>query len=71
MDAKTGSPTPTMDVDRRVVQLFLIHEAQLLDERRFRDWMALFTEDGTYWVPAVPDRRARSTRPHCFMTTAS
>jgi 3-phenylpropionate/cinnamic acid dioxygenase small subunit len=32
---------------------FLIHEARLLDERRFRDWMALFTEDGSYWVPAT------------------
>jgi ethylbenzene dioxygenase subunit beta len=31
-------------------------EAKLLDERRFRDWMALFAEDGTYWVPAVADQ---------------
>ena len=36
------------------IELFLLHEAQLLDARRFRDWMDLFTEDGTYWVPAVP-----------------
>ena len=36
---------------------FIVHEARLLDERRFRDWMALFAEDGTYWVPAVPDQR--------------
>jgi 3-phenylpropionate/cinnamic acid dioxygenase small subunit len=35
---------------------FIIHEARLLDARRFRDWMALFAEDGTYWVPAVPDQ---------------
>src|SRR5215471_19972778 len=37
---------------------FLIHEARLLDERRFREWMALFAEDGTYWVPAVPDQES-------------
>ena len=36
---------------------FIVHEARLLDERCFRDWMALFAEDGTYWVPAVPDQR--------------
>jgi 3-phenylpropionate/cinnamic acid dioxygenase small subunit len=36
------------------IELFLMHEARLLDERRFEEWMALFTEDGTYWVPAVP-----------------
>src|SRR4029077_17783690 len=35
---------------------FIIHEARLLDARRFRDWMALFADDGPYWVPAVPDQ---------------
>ena len=47
-----------------------MHEARLLDERRFRDWMDLFADDGTYWVPAAPTRRARSTKPRCSMTTA-
>jgi benzoate/toluate 1,2-dioxygenase beta subunit len=41
-------------VDRAPFELFLMYEARLLDERRFRDWMELFTEDATYWVPAVP-----------------
>ncbi len=36
---------------------FLIHESRLLDERRFTDWMALFTEDGSYWVPATVGQR--------------
>lgn len=40
-------------VDAKPFERFILHEARLLDERRFRDWMALFTEDGTYWVPAV------------------
>jgi 3-phenylpropionate/cinnamic acid dioxygenase small subunit len=44
------------DADRARFEAFLIHEATLLDARRFRDWMGLFTEDGTYWVPAVPDQ---------------
>jgi ethylbenzene dioxygenase subunit beta len=30
----------------------------LLDQRRFRDWMGLFTEDGSYWVPAVPEQKS-------------
>ncbi len=33
---------------------FLLREADLLDEGRFEEWAALFTEDGTYWVPAAP-----------------
>ena len=30
---------------------FLYHEARLLDTQRYEDWLALFTEDATYWVP--------------------
>ena len=30
---------------------FLYREARLLDERRFDEWLALFTADGRYWVP--------------------
>ncbi len=33
-------------------EAFLFHEARLLDERRFEDWMALFTKTGYYWAPA-------------------
>jgi 3-phenylpropionate/cinnamic acid dioxygenase small subunit len=61
MDAKTGSPvraTGAVGIDREPFELFLIHEAQLLDERRFRDWMALFADDGTYWVPSVPNQES-------------
>lgn len=36
------------------IESFIHQEALLLDMRLFRDWMALFTEDGTYWVPATP-----------------
>ncbi len=44
--------------DRARLEEFLIHEARLLDERRFREWMGLFAEDGTYWVPAAPDQHS-------------
>ncbi|MGB0629347.1 MAG: aromatic-ring-hydroxylating dioxygenase subunit beta [Alphaproteobacteria bacterium] len=30
---------------------FLIHEARLLDERRWQNWLSLFADDGWYWVP--------------------
>jgi len=38
----------------RRVEQFLFNEARLLDERRFADWLALWTEDGRYWVPRHP-----------------
>lgn len=40
------------------IELFLHHEARLLDKRRFREWMELFTDDGVYWVPAVPGQES-------------
>jgi 3-phenylpropionate/cinnamic acid dioxygenase small subunit len=54
MDAVT--PVGAAGIDRAPFEAFLIHEATLLDTRRFRAWMELFAEDGTYWVPAVPDQ---------------
>lgn len=33
------------------IEAFLILEARLLDERRFDQWLALFVDDGWYWVP--------------------
>ncbi len=36
---------------REAVAEFLYHEAELLDDRRFRDWWALFSDDAIYWMP--------------------
>lgn len=33
------------------VQEFLFHEARLLDERRFAEWLELYAPDAEYWVP--------------------
>lgn len=35
---------------------FVVHEARLLDAKRYEQWNALFTDDGYYWVPLVPDQ---------------
>ena len=35
---------------------FLVAEARLLDERRFDEWEALFTDDGIYLVPIDPEK---------------
>ena len=50
------------DSDYRAVEDFLYREARLADEARYADWLALWTDDGVYWVPATtapgvdPDR---------------
>src|SRR5436305_8491250 len=30
---------------------FRYHEARLLDTQRYEEWLALFTDDASYWVP--------------------
>ncbi len=40
---------------------FLVAEARLLDERRFEEWEALFTDDAVYWVPMDPQRDPTDT----------
>jgi len=43
-------------LDLRRCEQFLLHEARLLDEGRFDDWLALFTPEAWYWVPSEPDQ---------------
>lgn len=33
------------------IEQFLYREAYLLDHQRFDEWLALYTDDATYWVP--------------------
>ena len=33
---------------------FVLHEARLIDEKRFDEWYELFADDAVYWVPAAP-----------------
>src|SRR5215468_12294243 len=43
-------------LDRERCEQFLLHEARLLDEAKFDDWLALFTADAWYWVPSEPEQ---------------
>jgi benzoate/toluate 1,2-dioxygenase beta subunit len=52
--------------DLRTIEKFLIHEVQLLDERRFEEWRDLFAEDGIYWVPLEPDQTSGEGRASLF-----
>jgi 3-phenylpropionate/cinnamic acid dioxygenase small subunit len=46
----------------REVEQFLYREARLLDERRFREWLELFTEDARYWMGARSNRYPRTSK---------
>ena len=43
---------PAADVgSRSEIEAFLFHEAWLLDHGRLAEWLGLFTDDATYWIP--------------------
>jgi 3-phenylpropionate/cinnamic acid dioxygenase small subunit len=46
----------------REVEQFLYREARLLDERRFHEWLELFTDDVRYWMGARTNRYPRSSK---------
>jgi benzoate/toluate 1,2-dioxygenase subunit beta len=39
---------------QHAVEQFLYRQAELLDAKRWEEWIALFTDDGVYWMP--PER---------------
>ncbi len=50
----------------REIEAFLFHEARLLDEARFEEWLELFADDAVYWVPAEPGQTSPQDRLSLF-----
>ena len=46
------------DADRQAATALLYLEARLADEARYAEWLALWADDGVYWVPATADPAA-------------
>ena len=42
---------------------FLFEEARLLDARRWREWLELYSDDAVFWVPAYTDHSELVTDP--------
>lgn len=55
----------------RQVERFLYHEARLLDERRFREWLELWTEDARYWMPVRSTRIPKESKAMVIMNPDS
>ena len=39
------------------IERFLYREASYLDRPDLDSWIELYTDDGTYWMPAIPDQQ--------------
>jgi 3-phenylpropionate/cinnamic acid dioxygenase small subunit len=46
----------------REVEQFLYREARMLDDRRFHEWLTLFTDDVRYWMAARTNRYPKSSK---------
>jgi len=45
----------TPDATRRQVEDFVTREARLADENRYEEWLELWDDEASYWVPANED----------------
>ena len=50
--ADTSTSTALTGDDLEAIELLLHRETEFLDLARYDEWLALFTEDCRYWVPA-------------------
>ena len=57
MKMPSDATAPFDAVSHAEVEQFLYEEARLLDTHRLEDWLALFTEDTTYWVPLAQNQK--------------
>ncbi|HNP34826.1 MAG TPA: aromatic-ring-hydroxylating dioxygenase subunit beta [Woeseiaceae bacterium] len=48
--------TDTKKPDIRDIETFLYDEASLLDRPDLDKWIEMYTDDGTYWMPAIEDQ---------------
>ena len=44
------------EIEVKAIENFLYREAGFLDRPDLDSWMQLYTEDGTYWMPAMEDQ---------------
>jgi 3-phenylpropionate/cinnamic acid dioxygenase small subunit len=48
------------------VEQFLYRQAELLDAKRWQDWIDLFAKDGVYWMPPDPSYKTWDGTPAIF-----
>ena len=60
-----GELPQTSSLQHRVVQ-FLFHQAELLDQKAWGQYIDLFAGDGVYWMPVTPDQTEWMDSPSIF-----
>ena len=55
----------------REVEQFLWLQAELLDAKRWQEWMDLFARQGLYWMPVAPEQTEWESSPSIFIEDKS
>jgi 3-phenylpropionate/cinnamic acid dioxygenase small subunit len=50
-----GAGAPLPEAERRTYEALILHEHWLLDRREFERWLALYSRECLYWIPATGD----------------
>lgn len=69
LEERLTQTPPLADVSnetQRAVERFLFRQAEILDDRRWDEWLALFTEDGRYWMPTHEAQQVGDGVPNIF-----
>ena len=48
------------------IEQFLYRQSELLDGKKWQDWVDLFTPDGIYWMPPAPEYKTWDGQPAIF-----
>mgnify|MGYP002632934080 FL=1 len=51
---------------QRAVEQFLYLQAEIVDDKRWNEWLPLFTPDARYWMPAQADQQTAEGIPNIF-----
>ncbi|HSD44436.1 MAG TPA: aromatic-ring-hydroxylating dioxygenase subunit beta [Burkholderiales bacterium] len=69
--AKTAAPARAngrgAGLLQREVEQFLYRQAEALDEKRWADFIGMFTDDGMYWMPPAPHYTTWEGMPSIFI----
>ena len=60
MPKKNGHDT------QHAAEQFLFHQSELLDSRKWQDWIDLFADDGIYWMPPDASYKTWDGQPAIF-----
>ena len=56
MGTKAIKVAPELQLE---IEQFYYHEAELLDDHRYPEWLDLFSDDSRYWMPTRMNRLLR------------